>query len=114
MSFLETASKRLYEPEVIPDLPPAQDTLAQKFVAWKADNPDAIDAVSNRAWELVNAGEKYLSMRDIVGDLRKRGININNSFTAFLADDLIADQPLFILYFHRRARAKGKMKRVYA
>ena len=106
-------SAPLYEPELPLVDTPAQDTLDQKFAAYCKEHPDYFDAIQITAWDMIRDGFTYLSMRDIIGVLRRQGININNSFTSRYTDALIEREPEMERYFHRRARAAGKTKRVY-
>jgi len=110
----------IYEPELVPDLPPAQDTLYQKFHAYDVRHPEIFDAVYDRCLRLYEKGKRYISMRDVFGDLRTimpilgEKYGLNNSWTRFYSDKVIEKDPRFVNVFRRRARAKGKMKRVYA
>ena len=106
----------LYETELPlqPELMPAQDTLDQKFEAFAMEHRDYLDAIQITAWDMIHDGATYLSMRDIIGVLRSQGIIINNSFTSRYTDRLIEREPRMAEYFHRRARAKGKMALHYA
>lgn len=116
MSFIDKCEKRLYEQELM-DLPPAQETLAQRFAAYDAKYPYIYIAIRNHAERLIHSGVRYLSMKGLFEAMRGHiggGVKLNNSYTSFYTDKLIADCPYMAEYFHRRARAERKMKRVYA
>ena len=110
----------IYEPELVSDLPPAQDTLYQKFHAYDQRHPEVFDAVYARCLRLYQEGKRYISMRDVFGDLRDimpilgEKYGLNNSWTRFYSDKVIEKDPRFATIFRRRVRAKGPMKRVYA
>ena len=130
MSFLTTCKRILtdphpkadeshaatrYEPElpILPELPPAMDTLDQRFAAFHASHPEIFKAIISEADYITQTGVEYMSMKGIFERLRGQFDHLNNSFTSLYTDLLIAKYPHFAPYFHRRARAKGKMKRVY-
>jgi len=101
----------LYEPEVIPGLPPACDTWAQKFAAFHAAHPEVYDAFHAEAVKLLPC--RTLHMRHIAEDLRSHlfilyGVRVNNNFLPFYADELEKD-PRLAGKFKHRAKAKGKM-----
>jgi len=119
---MQITSSNLYPPELPlqPDLPPAQDTLDQKFAAFHSARPEVFEAIYARAYRLAFIQhKKRLSMKRIFEDLRDLmeclgdEYGLNNSFTSRYTDLLIEEHPEFATLFHRRARAKGKMKRVY-
>lgn len=109
-----------YEPELVPDLPPAQDTWAQKFAAYHAANPDVLDIIYERALSLLPAS--YLGMRRIVEDLRaeKKIPPVNNNFIPFYNDAILAKDARFVGILRQRASAGVRMikvpkrKKVYA
>lgn len=101
-----------YEPELMPDLPPAQDTNRQKWAAFHRAHPAVFVAISTLAWLEVDHGCEYLSMRDIFGDLRKDFGGLNNTFAAFYTDALIEKYPYMAAYFHTRRRAAKPMRLV--
>lgn len=104
-----------FEEELVPDLPLAQDTTAQKFVAFDAANPgiyvDIVAAVMRR----IRAGAKYISMKGVFEELRGwsgAGVRLNNTYTAFYTDKVIEGYPWTAPYFHRRRRADRPMRLV--
>ena len=109
----------LYAPELPlqPELPPAEDTLAQKFAAFDKENFAVFIAIRNEALRRWEAGAEYISMKGIFESLRGNiggGVMLNNSYTSFYTDKLISYCPHLAPCFHRRARAKGKMALHYA
>lgn len=108
-----------FERELIPGLSPPQDTLYQKFKAYDARHPEVFQAIYDRCLVLYSKGERYISMRDLFGDLRKimpilgEKYGLNNSWTSFYSDRVIEKDPRFTTVFKRRVRAHGKMKLVY-
>lgn len=105
-----------YEPELPLVDTPAQDSLAQKFAAFDKENFVVFIAIRNEALRRWQSGAAYISMKGIFEALRGTlggGVKLNNSYTSFYTDKLIDYCPHLEPYFHRRARAKGKMKRVY-
>jgi len=124
MSFLNTcrrivesrfSSKALYPPELPlePKPPKPRETIDQQFIAYHTANPLVLSVIYARVCNGIREGKTYFSMRDIIGDLRDDGISINNNFTRPYTDLLIEEHPTLAPYFHRRARANGRMKRVY-
>ena len=103
----------IYEPEIIPDLPTPQETIDQRFDTRVAKHPEYSSAIFAKINDHISKGETYLSMRDIFGELRGAGLAINNDFSSRYTDMLIEFYPELEQYFHRRARAKGKMARHY-
>lgn len=117
MSFLDLATRRREHPELPLGQGRPQDTLAQKFEAYDRECPAIYIAIRNRAFYLATQGTRYLSMKGIFESLRGTiggGVKLNNSYTSCYTDKLIADCPTLAPYFHRRARAKGKMALHYA
>jgi len=112
MSFLEvaTAQRELPLGQGEP-----QDTLGQRFAAYDAEHPEIYIAIRNRALKHWQDDATYISMKGIFEELRGTmgSVKLNNSFTSFYTDKLLHYCPFFAPYFHRRARAKGKMKLVY-
>ena len=106
----------IYERELVPDLPPAMDTLDQRFAAFHAARPEVFEAIYARACRLAFIQhKKHLSMKRIFEDLRDLmeclgdEYGLNNSFTSRYTDLLIEKHPEFATLFERRKRAKGKM-----
>lgn len=100
----------IYEPEIIPDLPPAQDTHAQKFAAYDRKHPELYRAIEARALEM--AGR--ISIKRIYEELRGKFPHLNNTFTADYADMLCEKHPEIAHRVERRRRAAKKMRLVYA
>lgn len=114
----------MYPPELPlqPELPPAQDTLEQKFAEFDKAHPEVFVAICETArsmkYEQIFSNVKIprLSMKGIFESIRGKfgHLRLNNSYTSFYTDKLIEKYPEYEDNFERRARAKGKMKRVYA
>lgn len=103
----------LYEPElpIQPALPPAQDTLDQRFAAFHAAHPEVYEAIRARAFSWAGP----LRMKEIYESVRSEmKFSLNNDFTSRYTDLLIEKAPEFEGRFRRRARAKGKMALHYA
>lgn len=119
MSFLGLCYSKLFDntfPKELPlepTPPKPRETIDQQFIAYHTANPLVLSVIYARVCNGIREGKKHFSMRDMIGELRNDGININNNFTRPYTDLLIEQHPTLDPYFHRRARAKGRMKRVY-
>jgi len=110
----------VYEPEVVPGLPPAQDTRAQRFDEFDKAHPEIFAAICERArtmkYEQIFRGVETprLSMKAIFEELRGRfgRLELNNSYTPFYTDKLIAKYPEYEANFERRRRATKQMRLV--
>ena len=94
-----------YEPEVIPGLPPAQDTLAQKFAAYDAAHPYIYIAIRNHVESAMRVGVKRISIKGIVESMRgtfNPGVKLNNSYTSRFARLIEAQEPDLRGYFELR------------
>ena len=101
-----------FEEELVPDLPLAQDTTAQRFVAFNAKHPEIMEAIHAEAANRLLLGANRLSMKGIFEALRGRFPHLNNSFTSYYTDALIEEHPVFAAYFERRRRADRPMRLV--
>lgn len=111
------AATRLYHPELPlqPDLPPAQDTLAQKFAAYHDAHPMVWLNFYALVMERIKDGEKYISPRDLAPEVRRLvGHGVNNSYWRFYADKFKAARPEYAHLFRERHRPVKAMKLVYA
>lgn len=119
MSFLSLCYSKLFAHTFPPELPlepkppKPRETIDQQFIAYHTENPLVLSVIYARVVNKIREGKKFISMRDLIGELRDEGISINNNFTRPYTDVLLAEHPTLAPYFHQRARAKGKMKRVY-
>ena len=78
-----------YEPELPlqPELPLAQDTLAQKFAAYDRANPEVWIAFKDCVFEHINKGETYISAGELAPEIRKRiRHGVNKSYIRFYGD----------------------------
>lgn len=113
MSFLQTAA-RLYHPELPlqPDLPPAQDTLDQRFAAYDKAHPEVYEEFYYCV--LMHVRDGYISPRDLAPEVRKAvGHGVNNSYWRFYADKFKAQCPQYAHLFRERRRPEGKMAHHY-
>lgn len=101
-----------FEEELVPDLPLAQDTTAQRFVAFNAKHPEIMEAIHAEATDRVRRGALRISMKGIFESLRGRFPHLNNSYTSYYTDALIDRDPFFQHYFERRRRADHPMRLV--
>lgn len=101
-----------YEPELIPELPLAQDSTAQQFAAFNLAHPEVFWAIRDTARDQIRAGRDRLSMKGIFELLRGTFPRLNNTFTAYYTDALIEADPSFDGYFERRHRADAPMRLV--
>ena len=105
-----------YEPELPlqPELPLAQDTLAQKFAAYDLEHPEIWEAFEDCIFEHIRNGETYISPRDLAPEIRhKVRHGVNNSFFRFYGDKFRAKYPHYAYLFRERRRPERKMKLVY-
>lgn len=96
-----TAQPSLFDlaPLVTPDYAP-ELTLAERYAAFKAANPQVLDAFEALTSEWLAAGHARVGMKAVAERARwETGIRtseawkVNNSFVAFIARDLIARRP---------------------
>lgn len=85
----------LVTPDYAPEL-----TLAERYAAFKAENPAVLDAFEAVAAEWLEAGHARVGMKAVAERIRwETGIRmgtswkVNNSFVAFIARDLISRRP---------------------
>lgn len=105
-----------YEPELPlqPELPLAQDTLAQKFAAYDRVNPEVWIAFKDCVFEHINKGETYISPRDLAPEIRRKVQHgVNNSYFRFYGDRFKATYPHYAHLFRERRRPERAMKLVY-
>ena len=91
-----------------PSDPPSQPTGTREcYLAWRAteEGGRAWGAIRAYAAELMAQQPRRVSTKHIVETIRLRlHVKINNSWTCFIADDLIAWQPAFRDVIDRRVR----------
>lgn len=106
--------KVYFEQELDPSVTPAQDTKAQKWVAFHHKHPEVYQAIKAETLKR-SFFHKRLSMRHIVEDLRAslRYLRIDNSFIPFYGDLFCEEFPHLEGKFKKRRRAARAMRLVY-
>lgn len=103
-----------FEQELDPSVAPAQDTKAQRWVAFHHKHPEVYTAIE--AETLLRArGARRLGMRHIVEDLRGSlsYLRIDNSFIPFYGDLFCEDHPEHARLFTKKRRAERRMRLVF-
>ncbi len=93
-------------PLVTPDY--TELTLPERYAAFRAANPQVLDAFEATAAEWLNAGHARVGMKAVAERIRwetgihmgESGWKVNNSFVAFIARDLL----------HRRPEWRGRIE----
>lgn len=96
-------------PLVLPP-PPAANTPAA-YRAWRAtaDGDEAWGWILGRAREALATGRDRLSAKALVEGCRARlKVEINNTWTAWIADDLVTAEPGLLAIVERRRRRKAR------
>ena len=88
-------------------------TIAFRFAAWRAANPGIFDTILDMAQAQRAAGQKRISAKAIVEDLRRAPVavtsdgapwKIDNRYTPHIADALVELDPALETLIERRAR----------
>lgn len=93
-------------------VPSAVDGGYHTYVAWKytQDGATVVAWVEGRALARFASGERRISARTLAADARDAlKIKVNDHFTPWIADDLVARHPELLDVIERRKRRKAKV-----
>jgi len=91
------------------DVPTAAANRAEAYLAWRAtqDGTLVLRWLLDRARERLAAGRRRISVNALVEAARVAlGVPINNTYRAWLADELVMRDPGLLGVIERRRRAK--------
>ena len=96
------------DPPTGPPKMPSQPNTWAGYLAWRrsADGLTVWWAIEDEALRRLAAGDKRVSLKGLVELVRGNGAEINNTHTAWLADDLCRRHPELLAVIERRARRK--------
>jgi len=104
------------EPPPPPTGPPADipDHAANRYrhyVAWRVtrEGMRTYSLIQARALTLLSEGERRVSVNALAEEVRRRKRKVNNTYRAWIADDLVREHPELLAVIERRERRKVKV-----
>lgn len=92
-------------------LPDSKGSIDARFARWRQNHPQDLKDFEDECLALLEAGAKYISARDVCGDIRRRRVKeqgeefrVNNDFARCLADWVCRKHPKLKPLFEQRER----------
>lgn len=96
-------------------LPESRLSITERCRVWRLKNPRAMHDIEQECLSLADAGAKHISVRDVVGDVRRAKyrttgaeFKFDNSFARPIADYLADKHPRLRGLFEQRQRPSEK------